>query len=161
MAPPSRLRPGFSLIELVIVVVIIGVIGAIAVPRTSSCAERSAESSLTADLSTLRRAIERYRAEHGGDHPTDVATIVAQLTQYTDAQGNTSTIKTATKRYGPYLRSIPAIRLGKNKGSNAIRDNGIPGAGNQGWFYRPATGEFYANTHDTELDSRGVRYNSY
>ncbi len=54
---PRRKR-AFSLIELVIVVVIIGIVAAIAIPRMSRGSEGAAESSLVADLSVMRKAID-------------------------------------------------------------------------------------------------------
>lgn len=161
MGVPGSTTRGFSLIEVVIVAVILGVIGAIAIPRVSRGASAAGENALSADLAAIRRAIEHYSSEHLGAFPTDASTIAAQLTQYTDAQGNTSPTGTATHRFGPYLCEIPALPVGPNKGSRAVRDGGTPGAGAEGWFYWPATGDFCANLHDTEVDSRGVRYNSY
>lgn len=58
---PSR-RSAFSLIELVIVVVIMGIVAAIAVPRLSSAADNAASNAVTHDLGALQRAIELYTA---------------------------------------------------------------------------------------------------
>ena len=55
---------GFSLLELVIVVVIIGVISAIAIPRMTRGASNAGATALRANLAVLRNAIEIYRAEH-------------------------------------------------------------------------------------------------
>ncbi len=63
----SRRKRAFSLIELVIVVVIIGIVAAIAIPRMSRGSEGAAESSLVADLSVMRKAIDLYAVEHIGD----------------------------------------------------------------------------------------------
>lgn len=152
---------GFSLIELVIVVVIIGVIGAIAVPRMSRGAAGASEAALRGDLSVLRQAIEFYQTEHGGLVPTDDASIVGQLTMYTDIQGNTNATKTTAYLYGPYLRAMPALPVGENKGSAAVRDGGSPGDGSEGWHYDKDTGDIVANTKDEEVDASGTPYNTY
>jgi general secretion pathway protein G len=155
-------RRGFSLIELVIVVVIIGIIAAIAIPRLSRGAAGAADSALAGNLSVLRNAIDLYATEHGGTYPA-VATFGDQLTQYTDSSGSTSTTKTATAIYGPYLRKVPTLPVGTNKNSVVVLDgsSGTPGSAAGGWFYNPSTGEIKANTADTEKDTANKVYNTY
>lgn len=150
-------RRGFSLVELVIVVVILGIIGAIAVPRMSRGAAGAADSGLVSDLAVMRAAIEYYAAEHGGAYPT-LADFEAQLTTYTDDQGNDNATKTAVFQYGPYLRAVPTLKVGSKKGQSDI---GGTAGGSEAWLYDAATGEISAMLVNTELDSRGVAYSSY
>lgn len=150
-------RRAFSMIELVIVVVIIGIIGAIAIPRMSRGASGAADSALIADLAVLRNAIDLYEAEHGGTFPT-LADFEAQLTQYTNASGAAQATKSATHIYGPYLRAVPALKVGSNRGSNAVV--GTAG-GTAGWVYNATTGQISANLPGTETDDAGVAYNAY
>ena len=79
------------------------------------------------------------------------------------ASGTTSTTKTATAIYGPYLRKVPPLPVGTNKNSTVIVDgsSGTPGSSAGGWFYNPSTGEIKANTADTEKDTAGKAYNAY
>lgn len=160
-----HVRNGFSLIELVIVVVIIGIIAAIAIPRMSRGAAGAGDSALTADLAVLRNAIDLYAAEHGGNFPG--ATVVTQLTQYTDINGGVSATKTATHLYGPYLRKVPPMPVGTKNGQSAIyvetiASNTPPGgAATDGWWYNSATGSVQANLADAEVDDAGVQYNQY
>lgn len=149
---------GFSLIELVIVVVIIGIIGAIALPRMSRGAAGAADSGLIADLAVMRNAIDLYQAEHGGSYPT-FADFVDQMTTYTDVNGNANATKSSTYYLGPYLRSVPELKLGSNKGKNGIV--ATQGGTTAGWVYDAATGTITANLPDTEVDARGVQYNAY
>ncbi len=149
---------GFSLIELVIVVVIIGIIGAIALPRMSRGAAGAADSGLIADLAVMRNAIDLYQAEHGGAYPT-FADFVDQMTTYTDVNGNANTTKSSTYYLGPYLRAVPALKLGSNKGQNGIV--ATQGGTTAGWVYDESTGTITANLPNTELDARGVQYNAY
>lgn len=151
-------RRAFSLIELVIVVVIIGIIGAIALPRMSRGAAGAADSGLVADLAVLRNAIDLYQAEHNGSFPT-FAKFVEQLTTYTDASGNDSATKSTTYYLGPYVRSIPSLKVGTNKGLNAIV--ATQGGTTAGWVYDAASGTITANLPGTELDARGIAYNTY
>ncbi|MBO6739279.1 MAG: prepilin-type N-terminal cleavage/methylation domain-containing protein [Phycisphaerales bacterium] len=155
----ARTRRGaFSLIELVIVVVIIGIIGAIAIPRMSRGASGAADSGLVADLAVMRSAIDLYKAEHGGTLPT-LADIEAQLTTYTDDAGNDNATKTTTYYLGPYLREIPKLKVGSNKGLAGFVAS--QGGTTEGWVYDAATGSVSANLPNSEVDVRGVQYNAY
>lgn len=147
----------FSLIELVVVVVILGIIGAIAIPRMSRGASGAADSALVADLAVLRNAIALYETEHQGAYPA-LATFTAQLTQYSDISGGTSATKTGAYIYGPYLRAVPKLKVGSNKGSSAVA---ATGGGSEGWLYNATTGEITANLPGTETDAGGTPYADY
>jgi len=151
-------RSAFSLIELVIVVVIIGIIGAIAIPRMSRGAAGAADSALVGDLAVVRSAIDLYKAEHGGDLPA-LATFEDQLTEYSDPLGATSATKDTDHYLGPYLREIPVLKVGSNRGKNGVVDS--QGGTTAGWVYDETTGEFFANLPDSETDVEGVQYNAY
>jgi prepilin-type N-terminal cleavage/methylation domain-containing protein len=150
-------RAGFSLIELVIVVVIIGIIGAIAIPRISRGSAGAADSATMGDLAVLRNAIDLYATEHNGTYPT-LAAIEAQLTQYSDAAGNVSATRDATHIYGPYIRRIPPLKVGNEKGSTGFTDTA--GTAGAGWVYNAATGDVVPNT-TTEADATGKLYAQY
>lgn len=153
-----RSRRGFSLIELVIVVVIIGIIAAIAVPRMSRGAAGAADSSLSANLAVLRNAIELFQAEHGGAYPK-FADLPNALIQYSDVTASTfSATKTASCIYGPYMRAVPVLPVGADKGKNTFTATLAAGSG---WVYVEATGTVSANCPDSEVDARGVKYNTY
>ncbi len=158
VANPFRARRAFSLIELVIVVVIIGIIGAIAIPRMSRGAAGAADSSLVADLAVMRSAIDLYKAEHGGTLPA-FATFSDKLTTYTNDAGTASATKSTTYYLGPYLRELPTLKVGSNKGQSAVvaTQTGTTA----GWVYVEATGAISANLPSTEVDVRGVQYDAY
>ena len=153
----TNVRRGFSLIELVIVVVILAIIGAIAIPRLSRGAEGAADAALISDLAVMRSAIDLYVTEHGGSYPS-LANIVPQLTTYTDNNGNTNATKTGAFIYGPYLRSVPPLPVGTEKGQTGI--TATAGTASNGWVYTAATGTLVANT-TTEADASGKLYNTY
>jgi general secretion pathway protein G len=153
-------RQGFSLIELVIVVVIIAIIGAIAIPRMSRGSAGANDSAVTQDLATMRSALDLYSTEHGGTYPsTTPATLILQLTTYTDINGNTNATKDTTHIYGPYLKSIPPLPVGTNKGLSTITGTGPAGTGSFGWFYDGNT--IWANDPGTDTDAGGNAYNAY
>ncbi len=150
---------GFSLIELVIVIVIIGIIAAIAIPRMSRGAAAAADASLQASLRTLRNAIDLFQGEHptasNNGYPT-LTNFVDQMTKYSNDAGTTSASKDSTYYLGPYLKEVPALPVGANKGARTVA--GTTG-GTAGWVYTESTGSIVANA--TESDARGVAYSSY
>ena len=151
-------RPrGFTLLELVLVIVIVGIIAALAIPRMSRGAAGAAEGTLKGDLAVLRKAIDFYATEHGGDLPT-AAKIEEQFLQYSDGQGNTQATQDATHFYGPYLRNLPTLPVGSRKGNTHIAASNGDGVG---WIYNETTGEIHANTEDTEKDEAGEKYSEY
>ena len=107
-------RRAFSLIELVIVIIIMGVISAIAIPRMMRGAEGADITGLQADLAVLRNAVEMYRYEHQA-FPA-LVTFETQLTTVT--QGDGSAWATGPK-YGPYLIKMPPLKTGTYKDESA------------------------------------------
>jgi general secretion pathway protein G len=136
--------PGFTLIEVVVVILILAVVSAIAIPRLSRGSQGSAEAALARDVQVMQKAIDLYAAEHNGMFP-DGATVTHQLTMYSDAKGGLSSTKAPPYEFGPYMRKIPGVPAGPNKGNNAIATAAAPGVG---WVYDPAEGTIAANTTD-------------
>ncbi len=144
----------FSLIELVIVLAIVSVLGAIAVPRLSSVAGDAPMAAFKADLVTIQNAVERYTAEHVGLMP-DKDVFAQQLSQYTDIHGNISPVKSATHIYGPYLRKMPEVYVGPRVNAGDIVESEMSDGTAVGevalksmetntataWMYNPATGK--------------------
>ena len=141
-----------------IIVMILGIIVSIAVPRMSRGSQGAAESALTKTLSTLRNALELYRAERNGQLPPKDDVQVA-LCGYSDPTGtNFVTAKDQTHYLGPYLASPPPLPVGERKGACGIAKNGDETIG---WIYDRDAGTIVANTEDSEVDASGKRYNQY
>src|SRR5882724_9851625 len=65
-------RKGFTLIELMIVVAIIGVLAAIAIPKFASLIRKSAEGSSKGNLGAIRSALSIYYGDMEGQFPSDL-----------------------------------------------------------------------------------------
>ena len=156
--PKRRIKNrAFSLIELINVVVIIGIIAAIAIPRMSRGAAGAADSSLMGSLAVMRSGLDIYATEHGGTYPV-LATFLDQMTLFTDYNGVTNPVKGGAFIYGPYLRKVPPLPVGLERGSTGI--TAVPGAAGNGWVYDDAAGTIIANTL-LEADDSGKPYNTY
>ena len=77
-------RKGFTLVELLVVVAIIGILAAIAVPKFSSASESARGAKIQADLRTIDSAIQIYYASAGA-YPAAIATLVPSLIATTPA----------------------------------------------------------------------------
>jgi prepilin-type N-terminal cleavage/methylation domain-containing protein len=153
----KKRRSGFSLLELVIVIVIMGIVAAVAIPRMSRGSAGAADAALSGNLSVLRNAIDLYAGEHNGTNPA-VGTIANQLTLYSSATGTTNATKTTTYLYGPYLRKVPSLPVGAEKGSTNIAASAASGVG---WVYTVGTGAIQSNTTASEKDSADKKYSDY
>lgn len=142
----QRHTRAFSLVEIAVVVVIIGIVAAIAVPRMSAGAVRAQVASMRASLATLNRAAELYAAEHAGRCPACDASGAVSL----DGEAVTlRLVKSTTESgaiggaFGPYLLRMPPNPF--NQLATVRVDGAAAGAGTHGWRYNSATRSFQAD----------------
>ncbi len=162
---------GFTLVELLIVIVLLGILAAVVVPQVSVSTDDAKLQTLRTDLTQLRGAIEVYYAQHTDTYPganaiTGAAAasnaecetaFVQQLTRYTDVDGTVADVKDATHKYGPYIKggALPINPFNDlNDVTCDIAENDITvkdstGAGTA-WKMYPITGVFMAadGAHD-------------
>ncbi len=161
----SRVR-AFTLVELVMVVTIIGIISAIAVPRMSAATATATGNALKLTLANVRKAVDVFYAEHGrypGYNPGSGAAsgefFVDHLIMYSDATGNTNATYAYPFVYGPYIRSPfptnPTNHL-QNVHVKANAADADPAAGSVGWIAVLSNGDFGISATDAALDDVGV-----
>ncbi|MEX2214296.1 MAG: prepilin-type N-terminal cleavage/methylation domain-containing protein [Phycisphaeraceae bacterium] len=129
-------RGGFTLVEVLIVVVILGILAAIVVPQFVSAASESRDNSIRMDLHRMRLQLELYKEHHNG-YPS-LANFEAQMTGFTDASG-AIVAAGAPGAFGPYIRDVPR---NPNTSGNVVDNAAV---GDSDWFYDEATGIFKAN----------------
>ena len=167
-------QAGFTLIEMLIVVILLGILAMLIIPQISVSTSDANLNTLKSNLASMRNATELYYHQHNQVYPgavsesdgstatTDAnapAAFLAQLTQYSDIDGEVSTSKTGNYIYGPYLKS-PALptnpynnlaTLGCDVDMADITDRAPVGA--TAWFFHPMTGVYFAND---ATDSRNL-----
>lgn len=148
---------GFTLVELLIVVVILGIIAAIAIPQFTNSTEEARTSNLQSNLSVMRNALEYYRMQHLGKYPgyavgssTPTATDATnQLLLSSKSDGSTAAVGTAGFPLGPYIKEqLPANPVNGLNTLMVVNDGtAFPAADNStGWIYQPQIGKIRANS---------------
>ena len=69
MVDRKRIAHGFTFVEILIVVVILGIFPGIVIPQFTSASETAKSSNMVSQLQTIRSQIELYQIQHNGNYP--------------------------------------------------------------------------------------------
>ncbi|EMI21476.1 secreted protein containing Prepilin-type cleavage/methylation [Rhodopirellula maiorica SM1] len=122
-------RKGFTLVELVVVVLILGILAAVAAPRMFDTAGNARDNATRQSLVVIRDAIDLYKAQTG---------------EYPELTSLTTDLK-------PYLQgAFPATQVGSDPGAGVVAGTSPLSTATDagGWIYDEATGEFCVNDTD-------------
>ena len=148
---------GFTLIEILIVVIILGILAAIVIPQFTNATTSSKMSGVQTTAQSLRGAVQLYYYQHNDSLPPAANFWTLMMTQ-TDANGNAYVAGTSTTGpFGPYMQSIPPNML--NNSSVVIDANVAPGsqtASACGWEYDYNAGMGTGTIHGTDVDLKTV-----
>jgi prepilin-type N-terminal cleavage/methylation domain-containing protein len=172
-------QSGFTLMEILIVVILLGILAMVVVPQITISSEDTKTSTLQSNLGQMRSLLEIYYAQHneaypgeiddsdGDGAPSDAAVaFVNQLTLYTKASGEASNNDRANFPLGPYIKSNALPPNPFNNSSTIVIDNStadltsrdVTGASDYGYKFFTLTGVLVAS--DGKL-SNGVAHENF
>jgi len=143
---------GFTLIELMIVVAIIGILAALAVPKFAQLIEKAREAATKENFATIRSAVDIYYGDHEGVYP-----------EYLDASSAYDFSKYIADHVPPVKASHAGIGIGtveSPEGTAVIyTTDELINATGTGWLYNFKDGKIFVNSSAT--DSKGTPYSTY
>ena len=138
----KKSKKGFTLIELMIVVAIIGILAAIAIPRFAQMLEKSREGATKGNLAGIRSAISIYYSEREGTWPDDLSSS-----------------------FTSYLYPIPPAKASPCGNATTVNLAATPpGANALGWCYITDPAGVYAGNvfvATTATDTKGTSFSTY
>ena len=101
-----RSRTGLTLIELLIVVIILGALAAIAIPRITTSSTTAKQNACTTNVDTLNTSIEMYNMDKGS-YPSSLSTLTSDANYFPDGAptcpfGTAYSYSTTTHRVAPH-----------------------------------------------------------
>jgi len=129
---------GFTLVEILIVVIILAVLATVVIPEFSDASDSARESAVRTDLYSIRSQIEIYKLQHLNTFPSKQG-FVEQMTGKTHPDGSVG------GNLGPYLLKFPANPYNSDATVTCKDGDAQLGDGSSGWHYNAVTGGFHAS----------------
>ncbi|MBI4777358.1 prepilin-type N-terminal cleavage/methylation domain-containing protein [Candidatus Desantisbacteria bacterium] len=161
----SQKNHGWTLVELLVVVVIVGILALVIMAKMSMWTDKAKESKTKDALRDLRVQIKRYYAENGGFYPEGLDDVQRKSPSDTNV---------AMPAFIPhFMNKIPKVCLGGNVNhkdtafvymlsttdADRLMDTGDIND-QSGWVYSSTTGEIRINCTHEDRDKR-TRYSNY
>ena len=99
-------RGGFTLVELLVVIVVLAVLAAIVLPKFTDSSKRSKEAALKSDLKLVRNAISLFKTDTDL-YPLTLADLAATTAPAQGSNGTADVSLTASSWHGPYYQATP------------------------------------------------------
>lgn len=160
-------RQAFTLVEILIVVIILGILAAIVLPKFSNASATARASMLADDLRVIRTQLEVFKSQHNGipagypdgdsSTPPTPTDFVNHMTMNSSAAFALSDQHSEAFPYGPYLREMPTNPV-NDKNTVRVLADGEPfpdkGQDLDGWIYQPSTMRFAADSSGEDDQQR-------
>ena len=146
-----RKEKGFTLIELMIVVAIIGILAALALPKFAQLVEKSREAATKGNLNAMRSSISIYYGDSEGIYPTYLETSALYL--FSKFMEKVPPVKATHAGIGNGTSESPSGTDIIHTSDESITATGI------GWKYNSNTGRIFVNSAAT--DSKNLPYSTY
>jgi general secretion pathway protein G len=148
MKPQRRKPTAFTLVELVVVIMVLGILAAVAAPRLFQTSGNAVDNGLRQTLTVVRDAVELYAAENAGALPP--------------CTGTGADFRTALQ---PYVRGqFPICPVGPAQNSDVAPVTGTGATGvatpTEGWKFNTDDGTFICNFSGNS-NTPGVTYDQF
>jgi len=158
---------GFTLVEILIVVIILGILAAIVIPQFTEASAEARVSNLMTNLQTIRSQLLLYKTQHLENYPADGdgegdAEFEDEMCNYSDEDGNTSATPDSDHPYGPYLTSVPVNPISNDNTVRVVQNGATAFSAPEtdgGWYFNSVTGEFRADLEDSHTTTDGTKLN--
>ena len=139
-----RNRSAFTLVEILIVVIILGILAAIVIPQFTNASEDAKASSVSSIVQTVQGQLELFKVQHLEAYPGDNAGSFSSATFWTQLTTQTDEAGAAGGTLGPYLKDTPVNPVA---GGSTVLDAAVADPDADGWYfdYTGGTGAFGAN----------------
>ena len=147
-------RAGFTLVEVLIVVVILGILAATVLPQFSQATKDAKESSLIQNLQMIRHQVSLFKFQHDGLLPAAGTTDAAEFTNQLTSKTLLSGVVDPTGNLGPYILGQLPPNSYNNARTVTVKNGALAaadydGSGAHGWAYSSTTGDVRANVSPT------------